>query len=174
MLSKIHGQIKKLKSFCETGSVLDKPREKQRSVLTPEVVEDIAASVTRSPHKSLRRLSREKNISLGSAHTAVRRILKWYPYRTQVFYELKDAVYVKRVGLCQWFKSFIRGNINVLDELFFTLMKLGFILEVILIAITTRHGVQTTHTFSSKLPSTQKNRPMVCGFKVENNRTFVF
>lgn len=111
---------KLVKRFRETGSVLDKHRDRQRSVLTPQVVQDIRAAVTRSPHKSLRRLSREKNISLGSAHTAVRRILKCYPYRMQVFHELNNADFAKRVRYCQWFKTFIRGNIGILDQLFFT------------------------------------------------------
>lgn len=65
--------------FCETGSVLDKRRERLRSVLTPEVVEDIRASVTRSPHKSLRRLSREKNKDIPQ-RTAGKRTITFSPH----------------------------------------------------------------------------------------------
>jgi hypothetical protein len=34
------------------------------------------------------------DISLGSAHTAVRKILEFYPYRMQVFHELIPGDYV--------------------------------------------------------------------------------
>jgi hypothetical protein len=104
-----------IKKFRETGSLLDKNRNRQKSVLTP----DIQTAVTRSPHKYLRKLSGQTGISLGSAHTAVRKMLKFYPYRMQVFHELISGKYAKRVNYCRWFKNLIRGNIGVLDQVFF-------------------------------------------------------
>ncbi|KAG8241601.1 hypothetical protein J6590_083458 [Homalodisca vitripennis] len=44
-------------------------------------------------------------------------ILKCYPYRMQVFRELKDAGNVKRVHYCQWF---IEDNTEILDQVLFT------------------------------------------------------
>jgi hypothetical protein len=38
----------------------------------------------------------------------------------QVFHELIPGDYAKRVNYCQWFKNLIRGNIAVLDQMFFT------------------------------------------------------
>jgi hypothetical protein len=77
-------------------------------------------AVTRSPHKSLRKLSAQTGISLGSARTALRKILKIYPYRKQVFHELIPGDYAKRVNYCRWFKNIIRDAICVLDQVFFT------------------------------------------------------
>jgi transposase len=93
---------KLLKRFRETGSVLDKTRDRQKTVLTTEVVQDIDATLTRSPHKSLRRLGQEKNVSVGSAH-AVRKMLKLYPYRMQVVHELNPSDYERTVAYCKWF-----------------------------------------------------------------------
>ena len=48
---------KMIKKFCKTGSLLDKNRNRQKSVLTPGIQQDIQMAITRSPHKSLRKLS---------------------------------------------------------------------------------------------------------------------
>jgi hypothetical protein len=88
-------------------------------VLTPGILQDIQKAITRSPHKSLRKLSAQTGILLGSAHSAVRKMLKFYPYRMQVFPELIPGNNAKRVNYCRWFKNLIRGNIGVLDQVFF-------------------------------------------------------
>jgi hypothetical protein len=109
-----------IKKFCETGSLLDKDRNRQKSVLTPGILQDIQMAITRSPHKSLWKLSAQMGFLLGSAHTAVRKMLKFYPHRMQVFHELFPGDYAKRVNYCRWFKNPICGNIGVLDQVFFT------------------------------------------------------
>ena len=48
---------KMLKKFRKTGSLLDKNRNRQKSVLTPAILQDVQTAITRSPHKSLRKLS---------------------------------------------------------------------------------------------------------------------
>jgi len=58
------------------------------------MLQDIQTAITRSPHKSLRKLSAQMDISLSSAHTAVRKILEFYPYRMQVFHKLIPGDYV--------------------------------------------------------------------------------
>ena len=42
---------KKIKKFRGTGSILDKNRNLQKSVLTPGILQDIQTAITRSPHK---------------------------------------------------------------------------------------------------------------------------
>jgi hypothetical protein len=81
-----------------TGSLLEKNRNRQKSVLTPGILQGIQTAITRSPHKSLRKFSSQTGISLGSVHTAARRVLKFYPYRMQVFHELIPGDYAKRVN----------------------------------------------------------------------------
>jgi hypothetical protein len=72
--------VKMIKKSHETGSLLDKNHNWQKSVLTPGILQDIQMAITRSPHKSLWKLSLQTGISLGSSHTAVRKMLKFYPY----------------------------------------------------------------------------------------------
>ena len=48
---------KMIKKFRKTGSLLDKHRNRQKSVLTPGILQDIQKAITRSPHKSLLQLS---------------------------------------------------------------------------------------------------------------------
>jgi len=48
---------KMIKKFRETGSLLDKNCNRQKSVLTPGILQDIQTAITKSPHKSLRKLT---------------------------------------------------------------------------------------------------------------------
>ena len=41
--------VKMIKTFRETGSLLDKNRNRQKSVLTPGILQDIQMANTRSP-----------------------------------------------------------------------------------------------------------------------------
>jgi hypothetical protein len=52
-----------IKKFREIGSLLDKNPNRQTSVLTPGIVQDIQTAITRSPHKSLQKLSAQTCIS---------------------------------------------------------------------------------------------------------------
>ena len=99
---------------------MEKNRNRQKSGFTPGILQDIQTAITRSPRKSLRKLSAQLGISLGSAHTAVRKMLKFYPYRMQVFQELIPGDNAKRVNYFRWFKNLIRGNIGILDQVCFT------------------------------------------------------
>jgi len=53
-----------IKKFRKTGSLLDKNRNRQKPVLTPGILQDIQTAI--NPHKSLRKLSAQTGISLGS------------------------------------------------------------------------------------------------------------
>ena len=53
---------KNIKKFRKTGSLLDKNRNRQKSVLTPGILQDIQTAITRSPHKSLRKWSAQTGV----------------------------------------------------------------------------------------------------------------
>jgi hypothetical protein len=55
---------KMIKKFRETGSLLGKNRNRQKSVLTSGILQDIETAITRSLHKSLRKVSAQTGISL--------------------------------------------------------------------------------------------------------------
>ena len=51
-----------IKKFRKTGSLLDKNRNGQKAVFTPGILQDIQTAITRSPHKSLWKLSAQMGI----------------------------------------------------------------------------------------------------------------
>jgi uncharacterized protein (DUF2344 family) len=54
---------KMIKTFRETSSLLDKNRNRQKSVLTPGILQDIQTAITRS-HKSLQKFSAQTKCSI--------------------------------------------------------------------------------------------------------------
>lgn len=107
--------------FRSTGSVADAPRSGRPSVLSEDKVLDISDKMSMSPNKSIRKLAQETDVSVGTAHTAVRKILELFPYKVTVVQELKPADHGKRMQYCEWFNNFIQQNgIDVLNETFFT------------------------------------------------------
>ena len=54
---------KMIKKLRKTGSLLDKNRNRQKSVLTAGILQGIQTAITRSPHRSLRTLSAQTGIS---------------------------------------------------------------------------------------------------------------
>ena len=165
---------------------MDKNRNRQKSVLTPGILQDIQMA-----------------ISLGSAHTAVRKMLKFYPYRKQVFHKLIPEDYAKRVNYCRWFnplnaelnpicyflallahhffhvrrirvKNLLRGNIGVLDQVFFTdeawFHPSGYVNSQNYRTWRT----ENPHNYTETALHPQKNRRVVCHFEASNNWTLVF
>ncbi|XP_021921348.1 uncharacterized protein LOC110830569 isoform X5 [Zootermopsis nevadensis] len=61
-----------VKKFRSTGSVLDKKKNRKRSVLTEEKLDEIGALLEKSPRQSLASLAAQSGVSLGSAQTATR------------------------------------------------------------------------------------------------------
>jgi hypothetical protein len=64
-----------------TGSVLDKKKERKRSVLTEEKLTDIQARLQLSPRKSLRMLAQETDAAYTTARAT--KFLGFRPYRIQ-------------------------------------------------------------------------------------------
>ena len=82
---------------------------------------DISDSMLQSPSKSLRKLAQQHDIGLATAHKAVRRELKLFPYKIMAVQELKTTGHEKRLRYCRWFNRFIEENTaDVLDVTFFT------------------------------------------------------
>lgn len=68
--------------FRERGSAHDAPRSGRPTILTEETVNVISEATSQTPTKSsMRRLSQEVSVSLGTAHAAVRKTLSLYPHR---------------------------------------------------------------------------------------------
>lgn len=109
-----------IRRFRETGSVADKKRSGRPVVLTDAKLSEVRNAMQQSPSKSLRRLSTQSQISLGSAHKAMKK-LKFRAYRVRSVQELKDPDKEKRLVYCRWFRSFVDYHgIGELDRVFFS------------------------------------------------------
>lgn len=108
-----------VRRFRNTGSVEDKHRSGRPKVLTPAFLQDAQQKILQTPQKSVRRLAQEIGASRGSTHNALR-ALHFHAYRVKMVQEMKPLDNEKRFRYCQWFKRFIRNNINILDKTFFS------------------------------------------------------
>ena len=70
-----------VKLFRTTGSVTGKKRQRRRTVLNQDKVNEIKQVVKGSPGQSLRRLNAQVHVSYSSCHTAVKKLLKMHPYK---------------------------------------------------------------------------------------------
>lgn len=108
-----------INKFRMHGSIEDAPRSGRPTVLSEQTLNVISQSMTHSPNKSMRRLSQEVGVSLGTAHATVRKTIGLYPYRITCQHELKETDHDKRLQYCLWFKENI-GEPGVLDRTFFS------------------------------------------------------
>jgi hypothetical protein len=80
--------------------------------------EDVRLDLLQSPSKSLRKLSHQKNMSLGTAHKATQ-VPQLQAYRVHIMRELHPTDHSARLHHCGWLKMFICNNNQVLDNTFF-------------------------------------------------------
>ena len=100
--------------FCETGSVLDKPRSGPPRVSDKTRIR-IIEKIENSPKKSLRRSSSE----LGVPKTTVRRIIKaenFYPYKLQQLNKLCEDDPDRRFQMVTWFQDQLIQNPNFVNH----------------------------------------------------------
>ena len=91
---KIHETVKK---FETTSSVANRKRNRKRTVLTEETLDEICASVGRTPTKSIPELAQEVGISESFAHTATK-LLKLKPYKCTSVHSLKQGDQVSQIS----------------------------------------------------------------------------
>ena len=110
-----------IKKFRETGSVADASRAGRPKVLTEVKVTEIAAKIEASPKKSIRRLSQQADVSYGSVHKALKKLLHLKPYKVTQVHELKEPDKCKRMRYCQWLRDFVEEHgEDIFDHTFFT------------------------------------------------------
>ena len=79
-----------VKKFETTGSVANKKRNRKRTVLTEETLDEICVSLERTPTKSIPKLAQQVGISESSAHRATK-LLKLKPYKHTCVHSLKQG-----------------------------------------------------------------------------------
>ena len=90
-----------ISNFEETGSAMKKkPPGRERTVRTPQNVQALQDAVTRSPHRSIRRLSASLQLHSSSVRRMLVRDLHHHPYKLQIVHELKPNNAVVRLQFC--------------------------------------------------------------------------
>ena len=75
-----------MKTFGTTGSVANKKRNRKRTVLIAETLDEIGAVFEHTPTKSIPKLAQQVGISELSAHIATKLLkLKSYVYKCSFF-----------------------------------------------------------------------------------------
>ncbi len=108
-----------VKKCCEMRSVMNAPKNRMRTMLAPEKVEEIGATFSDTPHSSIRKVVRRMGTSIKSTHCATR-LLKLYPYRVSVLHEVNPADCPKRIEFCKQLLHLSRDNITVFNKFFFS------------------------------------------------------
>ncbi len=79
-----------VKKFCDTGSVMNIPKNQMRTVLTPEKVEEIRAAFSDTPHSLISKVARQTGTSIKSTHRTTW-LLKLYLYRVSLLHGVNPA-----------------------------------------------------------------------------------
>ena len=85
-----------VKKFETTGSVVNKKRNRKRTVLAEETLDEIGASLERTPTKSIPKLAQQMAISESPAHRATK-LLKLKPYKCTSVNSLKQGDDISRI-----------------------------------------------------------------------------
>lgn len=106
--------------FERTGSVNDAPRSGRPVTATSDDKgEQLETSLIDSPQKSVRRLSRELEISRQSVHNLLRkRNLK--PYIPRLFHALHDGDADRRLEFSEMFLDLMRDDTTLLDKIWWS------------------------------------------------------
>lgn len=108
-----------VKKWKDTGSIRTAKRVRRRSVLNPNKMNEIRESLTRSPRKSLRRLSHQTQVSLYSTWKATK-LLHFKPYKITAVQQLQPLDHEKRITYCNWFFQHVADGILDPQLLFVT------------------------------------------------------
>lgn len=106
--------------FENTGSVNDAPRSGRPNTATCDEKGDaLLASITRSPQKSVRRLSLELEISRQSVHNLLKK-KKLFPYVPRLFHALHDGDADRRLQFAELFLEMLRNDRTVQDKVWWS------------------------------------------------------
>ena len=93
---------------------------RHRGARTPENIEAVRLSATRSPKKSCRRRSQELSLSRMSIVRILKLDLKLFPHHIQVKHKLTTQDQRARVAMCNWFNDKMEEDEDWIDNVWFS------------------------------------------------------
>lgn len=111
-----------VEAFNERGNVINKPKPIccRTTARTVDNIEQVRQAITQSPHKSIRRLSQQMNLSYGSIHSILCKDLKSFPYKIQLVQQLCETDRPKRELFSQWLLQRFQEDPSFIDHVFFS------------------------------------------------------
>nr|XP_015833260.1 PREDICTED: uncharacterized protein LOC107397488 [Tribolium castaneum] len=106
--------------FRGTASTSRKEGSGRPTERTEEVIHATQEILEQDPKTSIRHLSQQVELSVGTCHELLRKDLHVYPYRLQSVQELQPVDFPRRLQYCQWFLDNIANNNELLEKTFFT------------------------------------------------------
>jgi hypothetical protein len=107
-----------LNNFRESGTIGRKEGSGQVKKRTQEVIENVQQIMEDSPTTSIRHLSQQVDLSVGTCQKILKEDLHLFPYRLAAVQELHVNDLPQRLNYCQWFLNTIADD--VLEKTFFT------------------------------------------------------
>lgn len=109
-----------VKLFRETGSVSRKTGSGRPLKRTAETVDAAREIMENAPTTSIRHLSQQVDLSIGTCHTMLHKDMQLYPYRVTVVQELLPVDPPRRLQFCEWFINTLNNDDDTLRKSFFT------------------------------------------------------
>ena len=103
-----------MRVFRETRSVHNKKGDGRPTLCNNEVIEDVEERMENNPSTSLRHLSQEVELSVGTCHKIMKKKLHLFSYKLHVYHELLPADFKRRIAYCRWFLEHFNDD-NLLD-----------------------------------------------------------
>ncbi|KAJ3644104.1 hypothetical protein Zmor_026777 [Zophobas morio] len=118
------------KNFQENGSVTRKPGSGCPKRRTPELIEEPREVMEETPGTSIRHLSQQLGLSVGTCNTLLEKDLHLFPYRLTSVHELHPTDFPQRVQYCEWFLNTLDLGDHLektffIDEAYFHLSGYG-------------------------------------------------
>lgn len=107
-----------VQKFLDTGSVCNK-KMKQPRVLDEGAQVEIIGNFTMNPNTSIRKVAQKTNISIGSVHRALK-INKFFPYKIQIFHQLSEDDFDRRIQFCEEMSQKITEDPYLLQNICFS------------------------------------------------------
>lgn len=106
--------------FRDTHTLVDKHRQRRRTVRTEEAVDAVARSVEEDPSVSIRHRAQQLAICYSTLRNILRKDLRLYPYKIQLVQELKRLDYRKRLDFVEWAQDKITRDPAFAGKIFFS------------------------------------------------------
>ena len=105
-------------NFSSEGALENRrPGLCHQTITNPAILEKAIGASNESPNMSVRRLAQQLGASVSTTHPILTKMLSLFPYKVQVFEQLQDGNFERRVRFRKWLKDKADENPDFLGNL---------------------------------------------------------